>query len=308
MKISVVIPILYSPKNTLYQKALESVVRAWKKAGKRVRSHSLTAVLVFNDFSSTQKLPMHRTNIKVDVITSALNRGFTGAVNDGVWFAVYQQEADWCFVLNDDAVVDPDFFQLIEALKPAHAVVSCGVRNLDGSLQSTGLAYLSTGLTSPLTRFTHTPYFSGTAFFVSRKLIQESFRHYGWLLAEFFFAYAEDVELSVRLWRARKKIYIFPRALVAHAGSLTAKRGSQLQLYWGYRNLLYVIILHWPTAKILLSLPMLMVGQLNALAILLFKGYWFVYPKIVWSVWKNRAILRLYRKKFDEKLTDRYSI
>lgn len=308
MKISVVIPILYSPSNYLYRKAAKSLIASWEK-WKRSTRHSLEIILVFNNFPPEKNFPnLKLRNTKVRILTNALNRGFTGAVNDGVWLAVYQQKADWCLVFNDDALADLGFFKnMIPELKSSRAVVSCGVKNTDGSLQNAGLTYFHSGLTEPLMRFTLTPFFSGTAFFVSAQTIRWSVEQFGWLLIEFFFAYAEDLELSIRLLKENKKTHIHPETLVTHLGSVTAKRGSAFQLYWGYRNLLFVIFIHWSWLRIVWSLPALLLGQLHMVAVLVLKGYWLSYPKILWSVWKNRAILKLYRKVFYEKLTHYYS-
>lgn len=309
MKISLVIPILYAPGNDLYKLAVQSVVAAWKKLPRRA-GKSLSIALVFNQFPPNKKLPkIAISGVKIAVLTNALNKGFTGAVNDGVWFGAYQQQADWCLVLNDDATVDEEFFRrLIPELKSGRAIISCGVRNTDGSIQSAGLEYFPSGLTEPLTQFGKTPFFVGTVFFVSRSTVTQNFEQFGWLLANFFFAYAEDLELSVRLLRRRQKVYLHPEVLVTHLGSVTARRGSAFQLFWGYRNLLMTIILHWPVTRILMFLPWLIVGQLYCLIVLLAKGHWLVYPKIWFSIWKNREILKYYRQFYDQKLSDRYTI
>jgi GT2 family glycosyltransferase len=148
----------------------------------------------------------------------------------------------------------------------------------------------------------------GTVFFVSRSAVEESIATFGWFLPEFFFAYAEDLELSIRLKRNKKTVYISPKVLVTHLGSVTAKRGSAFQLYWGFRNLLFVLFLHWPWQSILMWLPWLAAGQLFVLALLVSKGHWLVYPRIWWSVWKNRDMLRFYRTLYYEKLAHPYTI
>ena len=309
MKIAVIIPILHSPKQQLYQMAVKSLAISWQKA-KRPKKDILEVILVFNNFppeSAKPKLPSYK--IKTTIITNALNRGFTGAVNDGVWLAVFRQKADWCLVINDDATVEKNFFlTMLPELKSSRAVVSCGVKNPNGSLQSAGLRYFRSGLTEPLTAFLQTPYFAGTIFFVSSAAARWSFKEFGWLLAEFFFAYAEDLELSIRLLRQGKKVFIFPQALAVHLGSVTAKRGSAFQLYWGYRNLLFTMLMHWSWPRIFLSLPSLFFGQLYILGMLFLKRHWLIYPKILWSLWKNLILLRLYRKNFYEKLTYPYSL
>lgn len=302
MTIVVVIPILYTQRNRLYLRALKNLTAAWKKGGRQ--RATLEVIMVVNGLSAHQSLPFApHAGLKITVLINVLNRGFTGAVNDGVWAAVFQKNADWVLVLNDDAFVDGDFFAaMIPQLTASRAIITCGVRNSDGSLQSAGLAYYPTGLASPLTRFVDSPYFSGTVFFVSAATARWSIEQFGWLLPEFFFAYAEDLELSLRLKRAGKKVFIFPKILVTHLGSVTAKRGSAFQLYWGFRNLLMVALLHWPIGHILGFMPLLMLGQLYVLALLLSKGYWLVYPKILWSLWKNRGILAAYRKALHETL------
>lgn len=309
MKISVVIPILYAPQNTLYKDAAASVLAAWKKRGARFRTAHLSMVFVFNSFPVDSKDIWKPRGVKTDVLTNALNRGFTGAVNDGAEHAVSGQHADWCLVLNDDATVDADFFaELLPELTPSKSVISCGVRNKDKSIQSRGLEYNYSGLTQPLVTDTSASLFVGTVFFVSRSAIEENTNRFGWFLPEFFFAYAEDLEFSLRLKRDGKTVFISPKTLVTHLGSVTAKRGSAFQLYWGYRNLLCVLFLHWQWQHILIWLPWLIAGQFFIMALLISKRHWLVYPKIWWSVWKNRDILRFYRKLFNEKLPYPYTV
>ena len=187
---------------------------------------------------------------------------------------------------------------MIPQLKISRAVVSCGVRDKDGFDQSRGMNYFRSGLTSPLVENKKTPYFVGTVFFVSKKTVLWSFDKFGFLLMEFFFAYAEDLELSVRLKKANRKVFILKDNLITHLGSLTAKRGSAKQLFWGYRNLIFIILIHWSLFEIILFSPLLLLGQIYSIALLFKKRHFLVYPKIIWSVVKHRRVVLGYRRSF----------
>ncbi|MFZ5438236.1 MAG: glycosyltransferase family 2 protein [Patescibacteria group bacterium] len=302
MKIAVIIPILYSPANLLYQEAIKSFLVAWKKTS--LAKTNLEFIVVFNQFSGVDfSLPKKSKN-NVFHLKNRVNKGFTGAVNDGVFFATKIRQATWCLVSNDDVLVDQDFFvEMLPQLKKNLAIVSCGVKDRDGRTQSLGMNYLMTGLTKPnLTLNINNPYFVGTAFFVSAKTIAWSFNSFGFLLAEFFFAYAEDLELALRLKKANKKVFIYQKNLLTHFGSITAKRGSAQQLFWGYRNLIFILLTHWSVVKIFLFLPFLLLGQFYSLLVLFKNRHFFLYPKIIWSVIRHRTMVFSYRKLLKEQL------
>lgn len=302
MKIAVIIPVLYSSENFLYQEAIKSFLVAWKKT--KLDKTDLEFIVVLNQFSDTDfSLPKKAKN-NIFYLKNRLNRGFTGAVNDGVFFATKIRQATWCLVSNDDVLVDQDFFvEMLPQLKKNRALVSCGVKNSDGSTQSLGMNYLRTGLTKPnLNLNTASPYFVGTVFFVSAKTINWSFDSFGFLLAEFFFAYAEDLELALRLKKAHQKVFIHKKNLLTHFGSITAKRGSAQQLFWGYRNLIFILLTHWSLVRIFLFLPFLLMGQFYSLLVLFKNRHFFLYPKIIWSVIRHKTIIFSYRKLLKAQL------
>jgi len=297
MKISVVIPVLYSPNNLVYEDAIKSILSAWKKSGQK--KNYLEIIVIFNQYSGKDLSLPKKTKNNIFYLKNRINRGFTGAVNDGVFFSIYSRSADWCLVTNDDVIFDENFFsKMIPHLKMNKAVVSCGIRDKDGFIQSRGMKYFRSGLTKPLVGDEKTPYFVGTIFFVSKKTVLWSFNKFGFLLMEFFFAYAEDLELSIRLKKANRKIFILKDDLITHLGSLTAKRGSAKQLFWGYRNLIFIILIHWSLFEIILFSPFLLLGQLYSIALLFKKGHFLVYPGIIWSIIKYRGVLFSYRRNF----------
>ena len=297
MKISIVIPVLYSPNNLVYEDAIKSILTSWKKFDQK--KNDLEIIVVFNQYSGEDFSLPKKTKNNIFYLKNRINRGFTGAVNDGVFFSIYSRLADWCLITNDDVIFDENFFsKMVPQLKINRAVVSCGVMDKDGFIQSKGMNYFRSGLTSPLVENKKTPYFVGTVFFVSKKTVLWSFNKFGFLLIEFFFAYAEDLELSIRLKKTNKKIFILKDSLITHLGSLTAKRGSAKQLFWGYRNLIFIILIHWSLFEIILFSPLLLLGQLYSIALLFKKGHFLVYPKIIWSIIKHRRVLLGYRRNF----------
>jgi GT2 family glycosyltransferase len=313
MKLSIVIPVLYSSKNLWYLKAIDGIEKSWKKylSTAKNKKVDLEIIVVFNQSQLNTKVSNPKLRgIDISILKHPLNKGFTGAVNDGAWQAFFQSKADWCLVLNDDTFLFDDFFiEIIPRLKNEYAVVSCGIANTDGSLQCSGINYLLGGLTKPAMKFSdNLKFFSGTAFIVSKETALWSFDTFGFLLINFFFAYAEDLELGVRLLRNKKKVYVHPKILLTHFGSVTAKRGSERQLYWGYRNLIFLMIVHWSSKRILTLLPFVFFAHIYIIGFLIYRGYFVTYPKIIGSIWKKRKILFFYRKQMNEKLASFYTI
>ena len=61
MKLSVVIPVLYSPKNLVYKDAIKSILSSWKKSGQK--KSDLEIIVVFNQFDGKDfSLPKKNEN------------------------------------------------------------------------------------------------------------------------------------------------------------------------------------------------------------------------------------------------------
>lgn len=307
---------------------LKSLRAAWHHRAPVLKSKDrLTIVIVINGLrpfsrqaaalrSRYQKLVA--PEIKLEIIASWANRGFTGAVNDSLLFAQQYFQPDWYIVINDDTQVEPTFFATLVTAARHHSaqVVTCPVLTPNGEIESFGLTYGVTGLAFP-----HRPspqnlsqvspehhLVCGTCFLVSASVVQRMFKSFGYFFNPLFFAYAEDVEISLR-WRLMGvSIYFCSDTKITHFGSQTAQRGSEFQLYHGYRNLLLTLWLTWSSTRLLVLIPWILAGQVYALAMTWYKGHWKVGPKIIKYLWVHREALQFLRRRYATQLAGGYSL
>lgn len=297
MTIACIIPTLYRKNLPLLRKSLAQL----GKSAAITKGIKLQVFVFFNAHTVSKddvralrdSLPK---SVRFDFLQNKKNLGYTGACNAGVNHVQRAWKPHWYLILNDDAFVHRNFFSsLLPLLKKKHcSAVSCKILKSDGSVESVGHRYFRTGLAFPRTRdllpneFTT---FTGTCVFLSSETVRIMKNAYGHLFSPLFFAYAEDVELSLRILHTGGRICISNDGLVTHLGSRTAKRASFFQLYHGWRNLLLTVITTWPSSKILLNLLPLLLGQLYIVAFSFYKGYFFLYPKVLSFIWKRRSIL-----------------
>lgn len=254
----------------------------------------------------------------VELMGSALNLGFTGGVNESVARVLGEvnqpgaAKIDWLYVLNDDATVLPNFWQIFapELTKSQPAVVvSGGVQTMEGKVESLGLRYDRSGLAFPITHSAqpaspvNQSYFCGCYFFLHFPVAQELWSTFGYILQPLFFAYSEDLELSIRLQRLGKEIRVLPILAIQHWGSLTAKKGSEFQLLHGFRNVVWTSYLHWSLVEWLKYLPWVILGQIYMLLLSWYKGYWWLYAKIWFSTYRHRLALQYVRHHYQKQLS-----
>ncbi|MBU1326560.1 glycosyltransferase [Patescibacteria group bacterium] len=304
--ISVIIPTVYMK----HPKALFRAICSIKQAATADISYWVTVIA--NDVpirvsAETIANDIHRkTHIAAEALVSHVNKGFAPAVNDGIVYERARRDPDWYFVLNDDACVHKGFFvSLLSKLgSDRYDVVSCKIIAPGGEIESVGLNYNKTGVALPRRRDAipkDASIFSGTCVLLYKNRVKKELKKHGYVFNPLFFAYSEDLELSLRIHKDGGKIYISNEPLVTHLGSQTAGRGSYFQLYHSYRNWLLVVLLHWPLIKIIINIPPLLLGQLYIFGMTLYKRHLLVYPKALWFVVRNMRIILYQRKHYSDK-------
>lgn len=178
------------------------------------------------------------------------NRGFAGGVNVGV-AAALEAGADHVLLLNNDATVDSGFLEpLVDAAAGPGVGAACAqILQDDGErIWYAGAAYdprrghqgRHTGYGSSPIPASVPPYETdracGGAMLVPRPAVE----HVG-ALDESLFAYAEDVDWSMRARGAGLRILVVPASIVVHrvSGS-TGGASSPDSLYYALRNGLVV--------------------------------------------------------------------
>jgi GT2 family glycosyltransferase len=177
------------------------------------------------------------------------NRGFAGGVNVGV-DAALAGGAEFVMLLNNDAVADAGFLEpLVEASKAGVAAACSQILEGDGSrIWYAGAAYdprrghqgRHTGHGSPPIPVDVAPYETDRACGGAMLVPRPVFERVG-LLDETLFAYAEDVDWSLRARAAGLRIVVVPASVVRHRVSAsTGGAASPDSLYYAVRNGLVV--------------------------------------------------------------------
>jgi hypothetical protein len=174
------------------------------------------------------------------------NRGFAGGVNAGA-DAALGDGADAVLLLNNDATVEPDFLEPLVDAACAEGVGAACAQILDsatGRIWYAGASYdprrghqgRHTGYGDPPLSPATAPYETeracGGAMLIPRAALEEVGP-----LDETLFAYAEDVDWSLRARRAGLRILVVPASIVHHrvSGS-TGGAASPDSLYYALRN------------------------------------------------------------------------
>jgi len=181
----------------------------------------------------------------VEVIEHRENKGFAGGVNAGIKKAI-RDGADYVALFNNDAIASKTWLEeLITALdnNPSVGIVTCKLMDAHKKhLDSTGDYYTTWGL----------PYPRGRGEPVSDKYDRETavlgasggaslyrvrlFEDIG-LFDEDFFAYYEDVDISLRAQLAGWKVRFEPKSVAYHQIGMTSGRIKGFTTYQTMKNL-----------------------------------------------------------------------
>lgn len=191
------------------------------------------------------------------LINTGANLGFAGGNNIGIQFAL-AQGADYVWLLNNDAIVEP------EAL--THMVTLAEQNTTLGMVGSPILRYhqpdqlqclaggriqlpwgwtVQVGADLRVATIPQVPvaldFISGCSVLVRRQLITAV-----GMMDDRYFLYWEDVDWSVRAHRAGWELGYASEARIWHREGSTIGRGSPLQDYYAVRNGLLFMRIHYP--------------------------------------------------------------
>ena len=186
---------------------------------------------------------------RVRVIVNERNVGFGAAANQ----AFRSSKAPYLATLNDDAVADPQWLEILIADAENHPrtgmfaseVLLAGTGTLDsaGMLIAVDGSSKQRGHGSPtsVANSMDTLLPSGSAALYRRAMLDEI-----GLFDESFFLYCEDTDLGLRAQWAGWGCRYVPGARVEHRYSHSAGRASPLKAYYVERNRLYTIVKNFP--------------------------------------------------------------
>lgn len=188
------------------------------------------------------------------------NYGFAGGVNQGI----NQAKHPWVVVLNNDLTMEPDWFQLIKtAIKnnndPKIITFFGTVLNIDGTkFESQGLDFKIKGKCLNISNsktFNKSKIIDlkpSTVWGASASLIvykKDIIQKIGMFDTDFF-AYEEDVDLSIRLNNLGYKTLYIPAAISYHLGGGTSNRMGNFRNRMDAKNWIFLIIKNYSTKDI----------------------------------------------------------
>lgn len=205
----------------------------------------LSIVVVDNASSPAERERMAREVPEVRVVAFSRNLGFAAAVNEGI----VRTRAPFVFLLNNDAVVAPDYVARLAArlaLDERLGAAQGLVLTADGSrVDTAGLDWNLRREAVPLYGGAEPFRVPGDVFEISgvsataalyRRDALERSAAGGEVFATSFFAYYEDVDLSLRMSRAGWRFACDTAAIARHEGGRTGNRMPWRRARWLARN------------------------------------------------------------------------
>lgn len=216
-------------------------------------------IIVADNASTDDSLEVLRAQWPdVRVLAFERNWGFAEGYNR----ALAQVESEWVVLLNNDAVLAPDWLEVLLTFAEEHPQAAIlGGKLLFGEpadervLQAVGACFTDAGAAFEIgwgerddgqyDQPRCTASIPGAALLLRRAVFHE--------LGGFdptYFAYLEDVDLCWRAWLAGYEVWVVPRAVARHHfGASSGGRASPFRIRWMQRNRYANMLKHleWPT-------------------------------------------------------------
>jgi len=223
--------------------------------------------------------PIVEREPRVHVVQSARALGFSAANNLGVaWARAHLGRSPYVWFVNNDTRGEPDALRrLVAALEEEPRAAVAGPRLMilgaAGWLNSLGLKVTRTGeawdegIGERLEGRSDVPArrevlaVTGAALLMRTEVLE---RLGGW--EELYGFYFEDIDLCLRVRSHGWRVLVVADAVVHHAISATAARGSDFKVQLSWRNRFLLLIARWPWGTLLAATPRLLVSQARLLA------------------------------------------
>ncbi|HEY1977127.1 MAG TPA: glycosyltransferase family 2 protein [Candidatus Baltobacteraceae bacterium] len=208
--------------------------------------------------SSSQALasPYHGANLIF--IANGENRGFAAGNNVGLRYVLERTRAEYCWILNNDAVVSPDALQsMLEIAQddPKAGMVGCTLVNYDepNVVQAIGGGYIlpivchDTQLgrgkrrRHRATRRIELDHLIGACLLVRSQAIRDV-----GLMDESYFLYREETDWCIRMRRHGWRLFCRPDAVVRHKQARSIGFKSPTHDYYAVRNILRLVQKFFP--------------------------------------------------------------
>jgi len=190
---------------------------------------------------------------KIEMIKNKENLGFAEG-NNVALKEVVAKGSDYCLLLNNDTVVDPNFlFKLVEVAENDEQIGIVGptvfyYKNREQIQSAGGKICWKRGLAPHYTNIDYTKEINGTRdvdYIMGCALLAKTklFRDIGYLKRNYF-AYWEETDWCVRAHKAGYKIVHVPSSKIWHKGGSTSKKTSGFFEYHMARNMFWFMKAH----------------------------------------------------------------
>lgn len=213
----------------------------------------------------------------VKLVVLPKNRGFAGGVNVGIKAA----KSDYVWLFNNDAVADKDCLKNLVATATKHnADITAAVilTDNDTKIDSDGDVYTVWGLPFPRHRglsLSSVPTQDEQIFSASggASMYKKTLFDQIGLFDENFFAYYEDVDLSMRAQLQNKKIWLSHNAIVHHTMGHTSNKVPGFGREMTIRNSIYIFWKDLPFPLNLKVFPRFIYANWRISAAGIFRGH-----------------------------------
>ncbi len=214
---------------------------------------------------------------------------------------------DWVLLINDDAYVDKNFFKyFVRAVskKKMDFVVPLVYNHKGPIIDSFGVEYFSSGHPRNSSKLKQkTQLVAAACLLINSNFLEQMKLKYGFYFNNFLISYLEDVEFSIRAMAIGAKVSKIKEMVTYHEVSYTNGKKSKYVMYQSFRNLVWLIIMTWPS-KIIIK---------NIFNILMVQGFMFITSLRMFDPWLYIKIWPVTLKelpnllKLRKKITGSYS-
>ncbi len=261
----------------------------------------LSIVVVDNASRQEERERLSREFRQARVIPFSRNLGFAGAANEGIG----RTRSPFILLVNNDAVLAPDYVARLAArlaLDERLAAVQGLVLTSDGKrVDTAGLEWNERGEAVPVfagAQPSDPPRVAFEVFGISataalyRREALAQVAPQGEVFERSFFAYYEDVDLSLRLARAGWRFACDPTAIARHEGSRTGRRTPLQRALWTARNRWRTLFRNFDSRLISRDLVPLLRADLAHVRELGWRGTFLplaVWPTLPFLAWRFRG-------------------
>lgn len=235
------------------------------------------------------------------IFVSKKDAGFVGINNKAV-YALRSRRSDFFLIINDDAWIEPEFFKNLERCQKQAPdggvfvpyILEANTKQLD----SFGVEYFKTGYSkNAFSSKIPTSLASMSCLVIKTSTMKGMIHTYGYFLNPLLKWYLDDVDFSIRAL-GRNIRFVKCKSMIAHhQRTYTWGRKSYLVMYQSFRNLLWIIVLTWPSAVIRRNFFRIVCWQCVTCCYCLVKYSPFMYPKIIWDTLRHRKLLQKERQQ-----------